>query len=266
MSPLISIITINYNNKAGLKKTLDSVMAQTFGGYEHIIIDGASSDGSVDVIKKALENKKYASHVSYWCSEKDGGIYPAMNKGLSFAKGRFILMLNSGDWLSSEVVLAGVEPYLLKEDNSVVYGAVDYFNGSDYVNTYSVGVDELFRGKNICHQACFVSKKIHDEIGVYDTAYKLWADYDFMLRSYSSSVSFVHIPIIVANCEKQGASNLNKDALKNDIKRIKKVYFPRENDLLLIIKKIFKLLVPELVFVIYRFFKGAVGRIFVRRW
>ncbi|MBQ3836958.1 MAG: glycosyltransferase, partial [Treponema sp.] len=114
--PLISIITINYNNKDGLKKTIDSVAAQTFQGYEHIIVDGGSTDGSAEVIKDALKNKDYAAHVSYWCSEKDGGIYPAMNKGVERAGGEYCLMLNSGDYLAGKSILEKAAKSFWTED------------------------------------------------------------------------------------------------------------------------------------------------------
>ena len=96
---LLSIITINYNNAFGLRKTLSSVAGQSFKNYEHIIIDGLSTDDSKNVIEEFLKNEDYAHHVSFWCSEKDSGIYNAMNKGILHASGKYLLMLNSGDEL-----------------------------------------------------------------------------------------------------------------------------------------------------------------------
>ena len=95
----LSIITINYNNKSGLEQTIKSVVNQNAEKHtEHIIIDGGSNDGSLDVID---ENKE---HFSYWCSEKDNGIYHAMNKGIAHATGEYLLFLNSGDFLEPEVI------------------------------------------------------------------------------------------------------------------------------------------------------------------
>lgn len=96
----LSIITINYNNADGLRKTIESVKNQTSKNYEHIIIDGGSTDESVSVIKEFLANSDYAKQVTFWCSEKDKGVYDAMNKGTLHANGRFCLYLNSGDYLS----------------------------------------------------------------------------------------------------------------------------------------------------------------------
>ncbi|MDR2910496.1 MAG: glycosyltransferase [Bacteroidales bacterium] len=89
----LSIITINLNNVAGLQKTIESVVKQTFTDYEYIVIDGGSTDGSADIIKQ------HANKITYWVSEPDKGIYNAMNKGIRVAKGEYCLFLNSGDWL-----------------------------------------------------------------------------------------------------------------------------------------------------------------------
>ena len=95
----LSIITINYNNLAGLQKTIESVVSQTFRDFEWIVIDGGSVDGSRELIER------YANSFSYWVSEPDKGIYNAMNKGIVVAKGDYLLFLNSGDWLCDEMAL-----------------------------------------------------------------------------------------------------------------------------------------------------------------
>lgn len=94
----ISIITINYNNASGLEKTIRSVVEQTYNEYEYIIIDGASSDKSKEVIQE------YQRYIDFWCSEKDSGIYNAMNKGIQKASGEYLLFLNSGDVLNNSAV------------------------------------------------------------------------------------------------------------------------------------------------------------------
>ena len=95
----LSIITVNFNDAEGLERTIKSVISQTFHDYEFIIIDGGSTDDSVNVIKK------YESHIDYWVSEYDGGIYPGMNKGLRQAKGEYLNYMNGGDCYHSEDVL-----------------------------------------------------------------------------------------------------------------------------------------------------------------
>ena len=102
----ISIITINYNNASGLEKTIRSVVEQTYNEYEYIIIDGASSDKSKEVIQE------YQRYIDFWCSEKDSGIYNAMNKGIQKASGEYLLFLNSGDVLNNSAVLADIHGFL----------------------------------------------------------------------------------------------------------------------------------------------------------
>lgn len=101
-----SIITINYNNKEGLRKTIESVVNQTFDDYEYIVIDGGSTDGSIDIIKK------YSEKISYWVSEHDKGIYNAMNKGITHAHGEYLNFMNSGDCFHSPDVLEEICPQL----------------------------------------------------------------------------------------------------------------------------------------------------------
>lgn len=98
----LSIITVNLNNRDGLKRTIDSVVSQTFTDYEWIVIDGGSNDGSRELIEH------YSDHFAYWCSEPDKGIYNAMNKGIAHAKGEWLQFLNSGDVLYSNNTLASV--------------------------------------------------------------------------------------------------------------------------------------------------------------
>ena len=141
-----SIITVNYNNKEGLRKTIESVIHQTFNDYEYIIIDGGSTDGSVDIIKE------YNDKISYWISEKDKGIYNAMNKGIRVSTGDYLLFLNSGDHLSENNVLEKVFPYL--DGTDFVYGNEwkinDRHKGNrPYEAVYPNKLDESFFYENI---------------------------------------------------------------------------------------------------------------------
>ena len=114
----LSIITINYNNAIGLKKTIESLIEQSYQEYEYIVIDGGSDDGSKEVIWESLR------YVSSWCSEKDTGVYNAMNKGIMRATGEYLLFLNSGDYLYDSTVLEDVTSTLSGED--IIYGDLLY--------------------------------------------------------------------------------------------------------------------------------------------
>ena len=151
--PKLSIITINYNNTRGLEKTLSSVWNdQTYSNFEHIVIDGGSTDGSVDVIKK------YADKLTYWVSEPDKGIYNAMNKGILKAKGEYLLFLNSGDYLCNEA-LSEIFSENFSED--IVYGNFTLLckNGEKKIKTFSEQVDyNLLYLESIGHQSTLIKR------------------------------------------------------------------------------------------------------------
>lgn len=177
-TPRVSIITVNFNNEAGLLKTLDSVQAQTFRDWEHIVIDGGSTDGSIEAIRAREEG------ISHWVSEPDTGIFNAMNKGLTVAKGEFVQFLNSGDWLWNETVLArvfsGSEP------------AADLLYGNDMRWSEDKGMHEdrmpaeltpyRFFVSSICHQAVMYRRSLFDELGFYNEGNRIVSDWEFNLR------------------------------------------------------------------------------------
>jgi glycosyltransferase involved in cell wall biosynthesis len=146
----LSIITINYNNKAGLQKTIDSVICQTWKDYEWIIIDGGSTDGSKELIEQ------YQQHFAYWCSEPDKGVYNAMNKGVEHAHGMYVSFMNSGDVFHDGDVLANVFSKALHGD--ILIGQVRCM-GTDLIvnqftmNTCDIGWQRINEG--FCHQGTF---------------------------------------------------------------------------------------------------------------
>jgi len=174
----LSIITINRNNSAGLRKTIESVVSQTFTDYEYIVIDGASTDDSVDVIGK------YADKIHYWVSESDNGIYNAMNKGIEQAKGEYIQFLNSGDWFYSDKVLNEVFGTVRTED--IIYGdAVLYKNDLQFTNFIYPAKLTAFYLINwmICHQAIFHKRTLF-QYRNYNEKYKIVADWEFLLNAF----------------------------------------------------------------------------------
>ena len=200
----LSIITINYNNAVGLKNTLDSVAMQTYTDFEHIIVDGASTDESIEIICE-YENTLLSCHSPLasrltWLSEPDTGIYNAMNKGLRLAKGEYTLLLNSGDYLIEYNVIERIIPEL--HTDGVIQGGMylyckkeeclDYGNGLTEMSFYDV-VDGDF-----LHQADFVRKDVYERYGYYDESYKIGGDTAFFIRTLGfNDVSFrcVKIPI-----------------------------------------------------------------------
>lgn len=191
----LSIITINYNNKQGLQKTIDSVISQTFKDFEWIVIDGGSTDGSKELIEKNQKN------ITYWCSEPDNGVYHAMNKGIARLRGSYVLFLNSGDWLIDDNVLKTFVETNPMED--IVYGYVEReiegvqqrLKGFLHQDTITM-VDLYYR--TIPHQGTFFKTNLFQRFGVYDENLKILADRKFYVESIiygDASVKFIPFSI-----------------------------------------------------------------------
>ncbi len=163
--PRFSIVTINLNNRAGLEKTVQSVIKQECADYEYIIIDGGSSDGSAEIIKK------YQNSLSYWVSERDTGIYNAMNKGLKQAHGEYVCFLNSGDCFYSPQVLADMHREGTVSD--VLCGRVITVGGPSGKASPPWKNNTLyFIIKNFCHQAAFMRTRLCHK-HQFDETYKI---------------------------------------------------------------------------------------------
>lgn len=199
----LSIITINRNNKDGLRKTIESVVNQTFSDYEYIVIDGASNDGSVDVIKQ------YEGKITYWVSEPDKGIYNAMNKGILQAKGEYCLFLNSGDWLVDENILR--EVFIISSiSEDIVYGRVSRFFGENNVIIldYPEVITLLFFFiRTLPHQASFIKRSLFNSC-LYSEDYEIVSDFDFFIKSIMiNKCTYKRIDHIVADLEPCGISS-----------------------------------------------------------
>lgn len=192
MMPKLSIITVNLNNAAGLQKTMESVFAQTFMDFEYIIIDGGSTDGS----KELIEN--HANKFVYWVSEKDNGIYNAMNKGIVKAKGEYLLFLNSGDYFNEISVME----CLIKnsEEKDIVYGDIVYkdeFNKNVVASPDVLSLKYLFN-ITIPHPCTLIHKTLFDCIGSYNESITICADWAFFLDSIiKNNASYKHINKII---------------------------------------------------------------------
>lgn len=207
----ITIITINYNNAVGLKRTLDSVASQTYHEFEHIVIDGGSTDGSVDIIKDYVN--QCVMYDVLWVSEPDKGIYDAMNKGIKKASGEYLLFLNGGDTLASEKALEEVAPHL--EGDDFIIGRV-YFS----VNGERISTSPLLSEKDmsmyymylhgINHQSAFIKHQLLVNMP-YDTTVRMNADWQFFVQQIvirNATVKFVNL--IIADFDKTGLSSNTK--------------------------------------------------------
>ena len=203
---LYSIITINFNNCDGLHRTIESVVNQTNDNYEYIVIDGGSTDGSVDVIQK------YSDRISYWVSEKDDGIYNAMNKGVRHAHGDYCLFLNSGDSFYDKHVL---NKNLLSDNKSdIVVGRL--VSDSDGRELFSPPSDDIsmyyFYTSTLPHQASFIKTKLLKQYP-YDESLKIVSDWKFFVETiifHHCKVGFIDVPIAKFDMTGISTSNVSK--------------------------------------------------------
>lgn len=205
----LSIITINYNNTAGLKKTLDSVAAQTYTEFEHIIVDGASTDGSVEEIITYNQSPIANRHKITWISEPDTGIYNAMNKGVRMANGEYTLMLNSGDYLVDEYVVEKIIPLL--DGTDIIQGnTIEEYPDKTMRNRgygkSDIDFFDVMKG-HFLHQAAFCRRDLFDRYGMFDESYRIIGDTKFfMVCLGKENASFKYVDIDIANYDITGIS------------------------------------------------------------
>ena len=168
----LSIITINRNNADGLEKTIQSVVCQTSTDFEYIVIDGASEDGSVEIINK------YTANINFWVSEPDTGIYNAMNKGIRKAQGEYCLFLNSGDWLITPETLVNVFNEINGNSSDIFYSNRIDSSGkiAQYPNNLTI---RTLLARKINHQNSLIKRSLFFEHGFYNENLKIASDWDF---------------------------------------------------------------------------------------
>lgn len=224
---LFSIITVSYNSEKTIERTIKSVFSQTFGDYEYLIVDGASKDKTLDIIKRF---EPMFSGKMKWVSEPDSGIYNAMNKGIRMAKGEIVAIVNSDDWLSLDA-LEIVNHEIEKDPNNkkrILTGEIlfHYSDGGTQLYPTSYERYEYYAKKyrmGINHPATFVPKYIYDKIGLFDENYKLFADADFVVRCYESNIGMCFINKVLSNMSDDGASSKPSiTILKESLYKIKK--------------------------------------------
>lgn len=212
MKPFLSIITINYNNSIGLERTIQSVISQTFKYFEFVVIDGASNDGSLEIIQK---NK---SAIHYSISEADTGIYNAMNKGINASKGDYLLFLNSGDVFNGTTALAD---FIGHKDfgGDIIYGDYKYEVGE---KIFPEKLTPLFFVRtSLPHQSTFFKRLVFDEMGMYEEHYAIVSDRSFYIKCFlSKRFVFKHIPYSLSIYDLSGISNnpehTEKQAIENE--------------------------------------------------
>ena len=211
---LVSIITINYNNLEGLKKTRESILAQTYKEWEWIVIDGGSTNGDREFIEAHQEE------IAYWCSEKDKGVYNAQNKGIAVAKGDYFIFMNSGDTFYNADVLASV--FVEPKVDDVIYG--DWIQVFDNGETRMMSAPKVFSfyficTDNICHQAMFLKGTLMKQ-SPYDESFKLYGDWAKWIEWTLKGYSFKYVPVIICSYQMGGMSVNQKQLIEKETQRL----------------------------------------------
>ncbi|MCK5849727.1 MAG: glycosyltransferase [Kiritimatiellae bacterium] len=214
--PLVSIVTVVRNGESFIQKTIDSVAEQTYPNIEHIIIDGASTDGTLDIIEKNDSN------IDYWVSEKDHGISDAFNKGIALCLGDIIGIINSDDWYAKTAVELSVKA--LDQTGGFSFGGCTYIN-ADNTETKRLA-DRNYSRKipyfmpQIHHPTVFVKKSIYQTHGTFDPELKYSMDYDLLLRLHKAGVQGNRIDSNIAFFRNTGITNKSYREVRREVRKI----------------------------------------------
>lgn len=239
----LSLITVTYNSLPTLKDTVASVVSQCPVDLEYIVIDGASTDGTVEWLKGEQPG------ITKWLSENDHGIYDAMNKGLKLATGDLVGFIHADDLLAHPNVLRKVVQFFKDEDADLVYGDLEYITKatpSKVVRYWKSGVFKLSKlswGWMPPHPTVYFKRSLLETVGYFNTSYLISADYDWMLRALITHLKVAYFPTVMVQMRIGGASNRS---IKNIIRKSKEDYRAiKANDvgcfLTLIVKNLRKL-------------------------
>lgn len=215
----VTVISINYNNCDGLRKTIESVVNQTCRDFEYIVIDGGSIDGSVDIIK---EN---ADKIDYWVSEPDNGIYNAMNKGIDIAKGEYCIFLNSGDSFYDYQTLSLSLSFL--DGTDVVAGYAKLDTGEIGSLPKSITLQSLYNHQQPCHQSSFIKTKLLKKYH-YDETYKLVSDWKFFIQIFIyDNCKYKPIDVVISVYDTLGISSTNRTLIDEEHVKVLRDDFPQ---------------------------------------
>lgn len=220
---LVSIITVSFNSEKTIRNTIESVLSQTYENIEYIIIDGESTDKTLEIVKEYEEKFKKRNYIYRVISEKDNGIYDAMNKGIALCNGELIGIINSDDKYELTAVEHIVNSYNIDDSYYVYHGLLKYYNNGE-LHMIRGSNSDVLKKHMIEHPACFVAKKAYEEIGVFDCSLRYVADYDFLCRLKINNKNFKLIDKIIASFYDGGAGDCNESRLEA-LKVLKKYRF-----------------------------------------
>lgn len=211
--PFLSIITVAYNSASTIGRTLESLRQQTKKDFESIVIDGGSTDGTIEIVES------FSDVVTKSVSEKDNGIYDAMNKGIAMAKGKYLAFLNSDDAYFPETV-AQIIAFAENQNTEIIYGNMQKERqlGNELLTRIEKpNLQKMPETMGVFHPASFIKKEVFDRFGGYDLRFKLAADYHWFLRAYLEKVHFEYLDEVLVKFSVGGASNFSCETYREAI-------------------------------------------------
>lgn len=206
----VSIITATYNSQSTIKDTIDSVLQQTYYNIEYIVIDGASTDKTIEIVKS------YGNAITKFVSEPDKGLYDAINKGIAHATGDIVGILNSDDFFASPNIVSTIVRAFEQSNVDAVYADVAYVkagNTDKIVRLYSskkFNIDKLARGYMPAHPSFYAKRELYMRVGLYKTNYKIAADFEMMIRLFhTNNIRYKYLPMLFVYMRMGGVSNRN---------------------------------------------------------
>lgn len=212
----ISVITVCLNSAKTIERTIQSVIKQFYDRLEYIIIDGGSTDGTVEIIKRYVDN------IDYWISEADDGLYDAMNKGIAKSTGEVIAFLNSDDWYK-ENTLAKVNSYFEKYNPMVLTGRVNTLQKgkwAKYIGALDCNKENIQMAMIYRQPAMFVRREVFERVGIFNTDYKIAADFEWMLRVYDAEIEIMCVEDVFTYFSSTGVSNTDTDRTIREARKI----------------------------------------------
>ena len=203
--PLISIITVSYNSASTIRKTIESVLNQSYSKIEFVIVDGNSTDDTLEILEEYVEKFSAKGMCYKFISEADNGIYDALNKAIRIATGGWINIQGSDDWLEKDACKHMVQALNDFQDAEIIYGMTRYIQNNKIV-TVSQACHDFLDISTINHQAIFFKRNLHEKFGYYSMDYRVCSDYEFLLR-VRNNVRFQRVELIFSNYSLSGLSS-----------------------------------------------------------
>ncbi len=220
--PLVSIVTVCLNSERYIEQAILSVISQTYANIEYIIIDGGSTDRTIEIIRK------YGNFVAHWISQKDSGLFDAMNKGIACSNGEFICFLNSDDFFYSDKSVEYAAQEMIR-GGDFIYGKAYFFSSSQHkIIAYSEVKSRDLIFSSICHQSAFCRRSVFDKLGNFNLSYKIAADYEFIVKCFMHpGIKKLFMNKVISSVRAGGNSDKNRNISLKEKRKIIKLYYDK---------------------------------------